>query len=57
MFCGALPPKPLTPSSKGALPKIGGVQAIEPVRKAFASVRLIAISGGGNFGIAAYEAA
>jgi CheY-like chemotaxis protein len=37
------------------MPKIDGVQAIETIRKAFPSVRIIAISGGGNFGIAAYQ--
>jgi CheY-like chemotaxis protein len=37
------------------MPKIDGVQVIESIRKAFPSVRIIAISGGGNFGITAYE--
>lgn len=37
------------------MPKINGVQAIESIRTAFPSVRIIAISGGGNFGIAAYQ--
>jgi CheY-like chemotaxis protein len=37
------------------MPKIDGVQAIEMIRKAFPSVRIIAISGGGNFGITAYQ--
>jgi CheY-like chemotaxis protein len=37
------------------MPKINGVQAIESIRKAFPSVRIIAISGGGNFGIATYQ--
>jgi CheY-like chemotaxis protein len=37
------------------MPKINGVQAIESIRKAFPSVRIIAISGGGNFGIAGYQ--
>ena len=37
------------------MPKIDGVQAIESIRKAFPSVRIIAISGGGNFGITAYQ--
>jgi hypothetical protein len=31
------------------------VQAIESIRKAFPSVRIIAISGGGNFGVATYQ--
>jgi CheY-like chemotaxis protein len=37
------------------MPKIDGVQAIETIRRAFPSVRIIAISGGGNFGITAYQ--
>lgn len=37
------------------MPKINGVRAIESIRKAFPSMRIIAISGGGNFGIAAYQ--
>ena len=37
------------------MPKIDGVQLIESIRKLFPSVRIIAISGGGNFGIAAYQ--
>jgi CheY-like chemotaxis protein len=37
------------------MPKINGVQVIEAIRKAFPSVRIIAISGGGNFGITAYQ--
>jgi CheY-like chemotaxis protein len=37
------------------MPKIDGVQAIESIRKGFPSVRIIAISGGGNFGISAYQ--
>ncbi len=37
------------------MPKINGVQAIELIRKAFPSVRIVAISGGGNFGVAAYQ--
>jgi CheY-like chemotaxis protein len=37
------------------MPKIDGVQVIESIRKAFPSVRIIAISGGGNFGITAYQ--
>jgi CheY-like chemotaxis protein len=37
------------------MPKINGVQAIESIRKAFPLVRIVAISGGGNFGAAAYQ--
>jgi CheY-like chemotaxis protein len=37
------------------MPKVNGVQAIESIRKAFPSVRIVAISGGGNFGVAAYQ--
>lgn len=37
------------------MPKINGVQAIQSICKAFPSVRIIAISGGGNFGITAYQ--
>lgn len=37
------------------MPKINGVDAIESIRKEFPAVRIIAISGGGNFGIAAYQ--
>jgi CheY-like chemotaxis protein len=37
------------------MPKVNGVQAIESIRKAFPSVRIIAISGGGNFGISTYQ--
>jgi CheY-like chemotaxis protein len=37
------------------MPKIDGVQIIESIRKVFPSVRIIAISGGGNFGITAYQ--
>ena len=37
------------------MPKMNGVQAIESIRKAFPSVRIIAISGGGNFGISTYQ--
>ena len=37
------------------MPKIDGVQLIESIRKLFPSVRIIAISGGGNFGISAYQ--
>jgi CheY-like chemotaxis protein len=37
------------------MPKIDGVEAIRSIRKEFPSVRIIAISGGGNFGITAYR--
>jgi CheY-like chemotaxis protein len=39
------------------MPKLDGVQAIEMIRKAFPTIRIIAISGGGNFGISAYKPA
>jgi CheY-like chemotaxis protein len=37
------------------MPKINGVEAIESIRREFPAVRIIAISGGGNFGITAYQ--
>jgi CheY-like chemotaxis protein len=37
------------------MPQINGVEAIESIRKAFPSVRIIAISGGGNFGATEYQ--
>jgi CheY-like chemotaxis protein len=37
------------------MPKINGVEGIECIRKEFPSVRIIAISGGGNFGVTAYQ--
>ena len=37
------------------MPKINGVEAIDFIRREFPSVRIIAISGGGNFGISAYQ--
>ena len=37
------------------MPKIDGVEGIACIRKEFPAVRIIAISGGGNFGIAAYK--
>jgi CheY-like chemotaxis protein len=37
------------------MPKINGVEGIECIRKEFPAVRIIAISGGGNFGITAYQ--
>jgi CheY-like chemotaxis protein len=39
------------------MPKLDGVQAIEMICKAFPTVRIIAISGGGSFGISAYKPA
>jgi CheY-like chemotaxis protein len=39
------------------MPKIDGVQAIEMIRKSFPLVRIVAISGGGNFGSTAYQPA
>lgn len=33
------------------MPKINGVEGIESIRQEFPAVRIIAISGGGNFGI------
>ena len=37
------------------MPKIDGVEVIESIRREFPAVRIIAISGGGNFGITAYQ--
>ena len=37
------------------MPKINGVEAIDFIRKEFPAVRIIAISGGGNFGMSAYQ--
>lgn len=37
------------------MPKMNGVQAIESIRKAFPTVRIVAISGGGNFGVVGYQ--
>ncbi len=39
------------------MPKMNGVQAIESIRRAFPLVRIVAISGGGNFGVAGYQPA
>jgi CheY-like chemotaxis protein len=37
------------------MPKMNGVQAIQSIRKAFPLVRIVAISGGGNFGVGGYQ--
>jgi CheY-like chemotaxis protein len=37
------------------MPKMDGVLAIEAISKAFPTIRIIAISGGGNFGPLAYK--
>lgn len=37
------------------MPKINGVEAISMIRQKFPQVRIVAISGGGNFGITAYQ--
>jgi CheY-like chemotaxis protein len=37
------------------MPKMNGVQAIQSIRKAFPQVRIVAISGGGNFGVSGYQ--
>jgi CheY-like chemotaxis protein len=37
------------------MPKSNGVEAIDLIRKEFPSVRIIAISGGGNFSISGYQ--
>jgi CheY-like chemotaxis protein len=37
------------------MPKMNGVQAIQSIRRAFPLVRIVAISGGGNFGLAGYQ--
>lgn len=37
------------------MPKVGGVEAIQILRREYPSVRIIAISGGGNFGISEYK--
>jgi CheY-like chemotaxis protein len=39
------------------MPKVNGVDAIHAIRSEFPSVKIIAISGGGNFGITAYQPA
>ncbi len=37
------------------MPKTSGIKAIEAVRSEYPSVRIVAISGGGNFGITEYK--
>jgi CheY-like chemotaxis protein len=37
------------------MPKVNGVEAIRAILKDFPAVRIIAISGGGNFGITSYK--
>jgi len=37
------------------MPGIGGVETIGTIREEFPGVRIIAISGGGNFGAGAYQ--
>jgi CheY-like chemotaxis protein len=37
------------------MPKINGVEAIRSILEEFPDVRIIAISGGGNFGITSYK--
>jgi CheY-like chemotaxis protein len=39
------------------MPKMNGVQAIQSIRDKFPLVRIVAISGGGNFGVAGYQPA
>jgi len=37
------------------MPKLNGVEAIDAILKAFPAVRIIAISGGGNFDVTGYR--
>jgi CheY-like chemotaxis protein len=37
------------------MPKVNGVEAIHAIRSEFPAAKIIAISGGGNFGITAYK--
>jgi len=37
------------------MPKVDGVKAIHEIRKKFPAIRILAISGGGNFGVGAYQ--
>ena len=37
------------------MPKVNGVEAITLIRQKFPQVRIVAISGGGNFGLTAYQ--
>jgi CheY-like chemotaxis protein len=37
------------------MPKVSGVLAVESIRRDFPGVRIVAISGGGNFGITEYK--
>jgi DNA-binding NtrC family response regulator len=39
------------------MPKLNGVDAIDAILRAFPAVRIIAISGGGNFDVAGYQPA
>ncbi|MEP6885379.1 MAG: response regulator [Gammaproteobacteria bacterium] len=39
------------------MPKMNGVQAIQSIRREFPMIRIVAISGGGNFGAAGYQPA
>ena len=37
------------------MPKVNGVEAIQTIRQQFPDTRILAISGGGNFGVTAYQ--
>jgi CheY-like chemotaxis protein len=39
------------------MPKLNGVEAIEIIRREFPAVRIVAISGGGNFDMSGYQQA